>query len=115
MTAGAQKVRKPRAVITGGSRKGATPSAWNTRAQGARRRHRNQVSGMAMITARATESAARPTEAKSAPRKPSSVKISAYQSSARSEERRVGQECVSTFRSRWSPVHLKKKKQTKKE
>src|SRR3546814_21109776 len=27
----------------------------------------------------------------------------------RSEERRVGQECVSTFRSRWSPYHLKNK------
>src|SRR3546814_20283420 len=29
----------------------------------------------------------------------------------RSEERRVGKGCVSTCRSRWSPVHLKKKKQ----
>src|SRR3546814_16866919 len=29
---------------------------------------------------------------------------------ARSEERRVGQECVSTFRSRWWPYHEKKKK-----
>src|SRR3546814_17526412 len=29
----------------------------------------------------------------------------------RSEERRVGQECVSTCRSRWSPYHSKKKKQ----
>src|SRR3546814_14878961 len=28
----------------------------------------------------------------------------------RSEERRVGKECVSTSRSRWSPYHLKKKK-----
>src|SRR3546814_10983387 len=27
---------------------------------------------------------------------------------ARSEERRVGKECVSTFRSRWSPYHEKK-------
>src|SRR3546814_17516725 len=27
----------------------------------------------------------------------------------RSEERRVGTECVSTCRSRWSPVHEKKK------
>src|SRR3546814_20440118 len=27
----------------------------------------------------------------------------------RSEERRVGQECVSTCRSRWSPYHYKKK------
>src|SRR3546814_12344312 len=26
----------------------------------------------------------------------------------RSEERRVGKECVSTFRSRWSPYHKKK-------
>src|SRR3546814_18414275 len=29
----------------------------------------------------------------------------------RSEERRVGKECVSTCRSRWSPSHSKKKKQ----
>src|SRR3546814_13777815 len=28
----------------------------------------------------------------------------------RSEERRVGKECVSTCRSRWAPYHLKKKK-----
>src|SRR3546814_17554157 len=27
----------------------------------------------------------------------------------RSEERRVGKECVSTCRSRWSPYHLQKK------
>src|SRR3546814_11943141 len=32
----------------------------------------------------------------------------------RSEERRVGKECVSTCRSRWSPYHSKKKKQKKK-
>src|SRR3546814_12715990 len=30
---------------------------------------------------------------------------------ARSEERRVGKECVSTCRSRWSPYHLQKKEQ----
>src|SRR3546814_12132029 len=30
----------------------------------------------------------------------------------RSEERRVGKECVSTCRSRWSPYHEKKKKNT---
>src|SRR3546814_17131603 len=30
---------------------------------------------------------------------------------ARSEERRVGKECVSTCRSRWSPYHEKKNKQ----
>src|SRR3546814_12236679 len=30
----------------------------------------------------------------------------------RSEERRVGKECVSTCRSRWSPYHSKKKKVT---
>src|SRR3546814_18672571 len=29
---------------------------------------------------------------------------------ARSEERRVGKECVSTCRSRWSPYHSKKKR-----
>src|SRR3546814_9016362 len=32
------------------------------------------------------------------------------QQNARSEERRVGKECVSTCRSRWSPYHKKKKK-----
>src|SRR3546814_19033014 len=32
------------------------------------------------------------------------------QSRLRSEERRVGKECVSTCRSRWSPYHEKKKK-----
>src|SRR3546814_11010072 len=31
-------------------------------------------------------------------------------STDRSEERRVGKECVSTCRSRWSPSHIKKKK-----
>src|SRR3546814_19205583 len=31
----------------------------------------------------------------------------------RSEERRVGKECVSTLRSRWSPHHSKKKKEKK--
>src|SRR3546814_14028169 len=31
-------------------------------------------------------------------------------SSTRSEERRVGKECVSTCRSRWSPYHKKKKR-----
>src|SRR3546814_11255090 len=31
---------------------------------------------------------------------------------ARSEERRVGKECVSTCRSRWSPYHQKTNKQT---
>src|SRR3546814_18912065 len=31
----------------------------------------------------------------------------------RSEERRVGKECVSTCRSRWSPYHLKKTKKNK--
>src|SRR3546814_11390368 len=30
----------------------------------------------------------------------------------RSEERRVGKECVSTCRSRWSPYHYKKKERT---
>src|SRR3546814_15904313 len=33
--------------------------------------------------------------------------------SARSAERRVGKECVSTCRSRWSPYHQKKKKYKK--
>src|SRR3546814_11579314 len=33
-----------------------------------------------------------------------------YRAPSRSEERRVGKECVSTCRSRWSPYHEKKKK-----
>src|SRR3546814_15139167 len=33
----------------------------------------------------------------------------AAQHGRRSEERRVGKECVSTCRSRWSPYHYKKK------
>src|SRR3546814_20142199 len=33
----------------------------------------------------------------------------------RSEERRVGKECVSTCRSRWSPYHSKKNRQKHKE
>src|SRR3546814_18034217 len=33
--------------------------------------------------------------------------------SRRSEERRVGKECVSTCRSRWSPYHYKKKSNEK--
>src|SRR3546814_19785969 len=33
--------------------------------------------------------------------------------SIRSEERRVGKECVSTCRSRWSPYHSKKTKKQK--
>src|SRR3546814_19392411 len=33
---------------------------------------------------------------------------------ARSDERRVGKECVSTCSSRWSPYHKKKKKNTNK-
>src|SRR3546814_14973068 len=35
--------------------------------------------------------------------------IAIFGDAARSEERRVGQECVSTCRSRWSPAHEKKK------
>src|SRR3546814_15152664 len=33
-----------------------------------------------------------------------------YTARNRSEERRVGKDCVSTCRSRWSPYHYKKKK-----
>src|SRR3546814_19743541 len=36
--------------------------------------------------------------------------ISGVRCQKRSEERRVGKECVSTCRSRWSPSHSKKKK-----
>src|SRR3546814_11526682 len=40
------------------------------------------------------------------------VNIFGYRHTDRSEERRVGTECVSTCRSRWSPYHEKKNKQT---
>src|SRR3546814_15715410 len=36
--------------------------------------------------------------------------LSLHSTAGRSEERRVGKECVSTCRSRWSPYHSKKKK-----
>src|SRR3546814_14467725 len=36
--------------------------------------------------------------------------ISGDKTGSRSEERRVGKECVSTCRSRWSPYHEKNKK-----
>src|SRR3546814_4131672 len=35
----------------------------------------------------------------------SAVASAAYRAAERSEERRVGKECVSTCRSRWSPYH----------
>src|SRR3546814_10975005 len=34
-----------------------------------------------------------------------SIRAQAFRRLARSEERRVGKECVSTCRSRWSPCH----------
>src|SRR3546814_15099824 len=37
--------------------------------------------------------------------KPLGRRIRKYEIAARSEERRVGKECVSTCRSRWSPYH----------
>src|SRR3546814_16302422 len=37
--------------------------------------------------------------------------LTGHSTGSRSEERRVGKECVSTCRSRWSPSHYKKKKQ----
>src|SRR3546814_3861853 len=37
------------------------------------------------------------------------AKPAAHPGRPRSEERRVGKECVSTCRSRWSPYHYKKK------
>src|SRR3546814_16159679 len=40
------------------------------------------------------------------------LRIEHFERAARSEERRVGKECVSTCRSRWSPYHYKKKTKT---
>src|SRR3546814_13672135 len=47
----------------------------------------------------------------SLPREP--LQLVLAQAGVRSEERRVGKECVSTCRSRWSPYHYKKKKNKK--
>src|SRR3546814_11174149 len=41
---------------------------------------------------------------------PINPKAQVYSTTTRSEERRVGKECVSTCRSRWSPFHYKKNK-----
>src|SRR3546814_13917929 len=46
-------------------------------------------------------------EQQTKPHRPAALGISLYH---RSEERRVGKECVSTCRSRWSPDHKKKNK-----
>src|SRR3546814_15463796 len=40
-------------------------------------------------------------------------RLPAVDADARSEERRVGKECVSTCRSRWLPYHYKKKMQNR--
>src|SRR3546814_13429148 len=40
---------------------------------------------------------------------PSTTRRPCSRKPSRSEERRVGKECVSTCRSRWSPYHYKKK------
>src|SRR3546814_12635268 len=47
--------------------------------------------------------------------KPHSYYKEDVQINRRSEERRVGKECVSTCRSRWSPYHEKKKKKETKQ
>src|SRR3546814_11619029 len=45
-----------------------------------------------------------------APGKADSLRVGTMpRTTPRSEERRVGKECVSTCRSRWSPYHYKKK------
>src|SRR3546814_11770092 len=54
----------------------------------------------------------RQTVAGSAATRPSSRSIAAITAGSSSEERRVGKECVSTCRSRWSPYHKKKKHNT---
>src|SRR3546814_14186856 len=58
------------------------------------------TAGKALSTLRANDAAATHRIAHQSPR---------TVSARRSEERRVGKECVSTCRSRWSPDHYKKK------
>src|SRR3546814_3845249 len=48
---------------------------------------------------------ARPRRRKSCATSPGAGSITSSPAGARSEERRVGKECVSTCRSRWSPYH----------
>src|SRR3546814_17266149 len=45
--------------------------------------------------------------------KPGGGPVKTWPTLYRSEERRVGKECVSTCRSRWSPYHLKKNENRK--
>src|SRR3546814_20824349 len=42
----------------------------------------------------------------------SALSLTLLTEATRSEERRVGKECVSTCRSRWSPYHYKKNSKT---
>src|SRR3546814_17097786 len=64
-------------------------------------------SDLAIPTPGPARSASRPGRARR-PRSPPSPAPPSRQA-WRSEERRVGKECVSTCRSRWSPYHSKKK------
>src|SRR3546814_20791292 len=57
---------------------------------------------------------ARPHSTISTPRLTATARPRNWTFRPRSEERRVGKECVSTCRSRWSPYHKKKKKTTQK-
>src|SRR3546814_18605913 len=65
-----------------------------------------------LITYMRTDGVQMAGEAIAAAREPSSDRFDKQYlpDSPRSEERRVGKECVSTCRSRWSPYHSKKKK-----
>src|SRR3546814_13059198 len=65
------------------------------------------VSHIRIIAALSTSAIMAPSSAIADPGQPVR-RVALLDFSARSEERRVGKECVSTCRSRWSPDHLKK-------
>src|SRR3546814_19877731 len=63
------------------------------------------------VRAEPVEAPSLPSEEKNGPSTSSGQTEHGKSVLARSEERRVGKECVGTCRSRWSPYHKKKKQQ----
>src|SRR3546814_20743116 len=67
------------------------------------------TSAPAPTTAAESQSTGTPPTASADAATPAANTAPATAAATRSEERRVGKECVSTCRSRWSPYHSKKK------
>src|SRR3546814_11065680 len=87
--------------------------------QNDRSQHKNRATAMGMLKARLYEAELQKREAEASGEYQAKTEIGwghqirsyvlqPYQLVKRTEERRVGKECVSTCRSRWSPYHTKK-------